>query len=116
MIAALVCGRAENQPFPGRNTFPLLGRPLMVYPLLAALHSAEAPRTYLSTDDPGMARVAQHAGAEIIERPPELGAASIPLENVIAHGYREIVRRLGIELEALVVLIANAPTVTDGLI
>jgi D-3-phosphoglycerate dehydrogenase len=116
MIAALVCGRAENQPFPGRNTFPLLGRPLMVYPLLAALHSIEIEHTFLTTDDPGMARVGQHHGAEIIHRPPELSAAGVPLEAVIQHGYREITQQVGGELEALVVMIANAPTVTNGLI
>ncbi|MBI5032974.1 MAG: hypothetical protein HZB51_20830 [Chloroflexi bacterium] len=116
MIAALVCGRAENQPFPGRNTFPLLGRPLMVYPLLAAQHSDEITRTFLSTDDAGMARVGKHYGAEIIERPAELNAPDATLEDVIQHGYQEIKVRLGDELEALVVLLANAPTVTNGLI
>jgi D-3-phosphoglycerate dehydrogenase len=116
MIAALICGRAENQPFPGRNTFPLLGRPLMVYPILAAIHSDEVKQAYLSTDDPGMARVARHHGAVVIDRPPELAGPSATLETVIEHGYREIVRRLGTELEALVVLLANAPTVTSGLI
>ena len=116
MIAALVCGRAENQPFPGRNTFPLLGRPLMVYPLLAAAHSAEVESVFLSTDDPGMAEVGRHSHADIIDRPPELRAADIPLERIIEHGYREITRWLSSELEALVVLLANAPTVTSGLI
>src|SRR2546427_921003 len=116
MIAALVCGRAENQPFPGRNTFPLLGRPLMVYPLLAAAHSAEVESVFLSTDDPGMAEVGRPSHADIIDRPPELRAADIPLERIIEHGYREITRWLSSELEALVVLLANAPTVTSGLI
>lgn len=116
MIAALVCGRTEKQPFPGRNTFPLLGRPLMVYPILAATHSAEVGRVFLSTDDPGMATVGRHHGAEVIDRPPELCAATTPLEDILAHGYCEITRRLGRKLEALVVLLANAPTVTSGLI
>lgn len=116
MIVALICGRAENQPFPGRNTFPLLGRPLMVYPLLAARHSAEVAHTFLSTDDAGMARVAAHHGAAVIERPPSLRAPSVPLEAIIAHAYGDITRQLGGELEALVVLLANAPTVTSDLI
>jgi D-3-phosphoglycerate dehydrogenase / 2-oxoglutarate reductase len=116
MIVALVCGRAENQPFPGRNTFPLLGRQLMVYPLLAALNSAQVDKVYLSTDDAGMARVANHTGAEVIERKNDSHSESATLEQVIQSGYIEIKNRLNEPIEALVVMLANAPTVTDKLI
>lgn len=114
MIVALVCGRAENQPFPGRNTFPLLGRPLMVYPLLAALNSKEVEKVYLSTDDAGMSRVARHAGAEVIERVNDTNSQT--LEQVIKSGYEEILSQTKEPIDALVVMIANAPTVTDKLI
>jgi D-3-phosphoglycerate dehydrogenase len=114
MIVALVCGRAENQPFPGRNTFPLLGRPLMVYPILAALNSAQVNKVYLSTDDAGMARVAKHTGAQVIER--KNNDEAFTLEQVIQNGYEEIKKQFNEPIEALVVMIANAPTVTDKLI
>lgn len=114
MIVALVCGRAENQPFPGRNTFPLLGRPLMVYPILAALNSTQVDKVYLSTDDAGMARVAKHTGAEVIER--KNNNETFTLEQAIQHGYEEIKKQFNEPIEALVVMIANAPTVTDKLI
>ena len=116
MIVALVCGRSEEKPFRGRNTFPLLDRPLMLYPILAAQNSINVTQVYLTTDDPGMMRIASHAGAEIIERPRELASGSTTIETVIEHGYREIVRRSNDNLDALVILIANAPTVTNGLI
>ncbi|HMZ27589.1 MAG TPA: cytidylyltransferase, partial [Elusimicrobiota bacterium] len=35
-MCALLLGRDGSQGFPGKNTHPLLGRPLMAYPLLAA--------------------------------------------------------------------------------
>jgi len=114
MIAAVICGRAENQPFSGRNTFPLLGRPLATYPMLAAVHSGEVGATFLSTDDAGLKRLGQHHGVEIIDRPVQLSGPDVPLEDVIAHAYTEIERRLAQPLEALVVLLANAPTVTSG--
>ena len=116
MIAALVCGRAESQPFPGRNIFPLMGRPLMVYPLLAAIHSKEVTNTFLSTDDEDMAVIGQHYGAEVIKRPAKLVGANGTLEEVLEHGYKEVISRLGDDLESLVVLLANAPTVTSDLI
>jgi len=116
VIAALVCGRKERRPFPGRNTFPLLGRPLMSYPLLAALNAADRPRVFLSTDDEAMAGIARHLGAGVIDRPEALRGDDHTLEEVIAHGYREIARAEGRAPEFLVVLLANAPTVTSGMI
>jgi D-3-phosphoglycerate dehydrogenase len=116
MIIALICGRAQSRFFSSRNTFPLLGRPLMVYPLLAAQHSKEVDHVYLSTDDDNMASIARHIGVGVIARPTELAADSIPIEDVIEHGYQEVRRILSQEIDALVVLIANAPTVTAELI
>src|SRR5581483_918532 len=114
MIAALICGRADGPGFPGRNTFPLFGRPLMVYAGLAAAHAAEVDRVFVTSDDAGMKRIAAHQGFEVIERPDELSGAEVPLEAVVAHGYAEICRALGREPEAIVVLLANAPTVTSA--
>ena len=88
----------------------------MVYPLLAAQHSEEVDHVYLSTDDANMSRIARHIGVDVIERSPELAADSVTLEDVIEHGYQEMRLQLNQEIEALVVLIANAPTVTAGLI
>src|SRR3954471_19163525 len=105
MIAALICGRADGDQFTGRNTFPLFGRPLMVYATLAALHASEVDRVFVTSDDEGMRRIAQHHGVETIERPSELAGSGVALKAVVQHGYDEICRRLGGELEALVVLL-----------
>lgn len=116
MIVALICGRKDKVRFPGRNTFPLLGRPLMVYPILAASNAREVTRVYLSTDDENMASIGGHHGCGLIDRPEELRAADVSLERVIAHGQEEIVQREGATPDFLVVLLANAPTVTAEMI
>ena len=36
MICALLLGREGSTGFPGKNIYPVLGRPLMAYPLMAA--------------------------------------------------------------------------------
>lgn len=59
MVVALVCGQADGKFFPGRNLFPLMGRPLMVYPLLAAQHARNVERVFLSTDTPSIERVSR---------------------------------------------------------
>lgn len=116
MIVAVIAGRLEDTRFPGRNTFPLLGRPLMVYPLLAAQHAASVARVYVSTDAPAIARIARHHGVGVIERPPELSGAGVPLEAILAQAFAHLTQVERLSVEALVVLLANAPTVTGALI
>lgn len=115
-VAALVCGRLDDGRFPGRNLFPLVGRPMMVYPILAAQHARLVDRVFVSTDAPAIERAARHWGADVIERPPTLAGPSATLEQILVHGYDAITKTLGEEPEALVVLLCNAPTVTGGLI
>jgi hypothetical protein len=113
-------GRAGSTGFPGKNTYPVLGRPLAAYPLLAAQNSRHVQRTYVSTDCPKITAVSREFGAEMIERPAELATKTALGEHVFVHGYQEIARRLaasgGGSLELLVLLFANAATVTGALI
>ena len=119
MIAALMIGRAGSTGFPGKNLYPILGRPLAEYPLLAARASRHVDRLYVSTDSPEIMEIGQRFGAESIERPPELATKAALGEDVFQHGYREIVKRLaaeGKEVELMVLLFANAATITGELI
>lgn len=111
MIAALLLGREGSKGFPGKNLHPILGRPMMVYPLLAARAAPEVERVYLSTDSEKMAKIARAHGAEVIDRPPELATDQALGEEAYAHGYREIRKRIGREPELLVLLFCNAPTI-----
>ena len=58
MVVALIAGQQEDKKFPGRNTFPLLGRPMMVYQILAAQHAEEVDHIFVTTDSPAIERVA----------------------------------------------------------
>ncbi len=119
MIAALLLGRAGSTGFPGKNLYPVLGRPLAAYPLLAAAESETVDRIYVSTDSPELAAIGAEHGAELIERPPELASPEALGEDAFAHGYGVIRDRLAAEgetLELVVLLFANAATVTGELI
>ena len=119
MIAALLLGRAGSTGLPGKNTRLVLGRPLMAYPLLAAQAARSVGRIYVSTDSDEIRRIGEEHGAEHIERPPELASPSALGEDAFRHGYEVIRDRLsaeGEELELLVLLFANAPTVSGELI
>lgn len=116
MIAALVIGREGSTGFPGKNTYPVLGRPLMAYPLLAARGARSVDAVYVSTDSPAIKSIGRSHGAEIIHRPPELCTASALGEDAFVHGYRHIRSVNREEVELMVLLFCNAPTVTPELI
>ncbi|MDA2932769.1 cytidylyltransferase [Acidobacteria bacterium AH-259-D05] len=118
-IAALLLGRGESIGFPGKNLYPVLGRPLMAYPLMAAQESKYVNRIYVSTDSEEIMAVGRRYGAEIIVRSPELCTPEALGEEAYAHGYGVIRDRLVEEektVELMALLLANAPTVTSELI
>lgn len=119
MICALAIGREGSRGFPGKNLVPVLGRPLMAYPLLAACQAPSVRRVYLSTDSKKMAEVGASFGARHIPRPAELATPAALGEEVFAHGHRFIRSELeaeGESLELLVLLFCNAATLTAELI
>lgn len=116
MVIALIAGQGEDKKFPGRNTFPLMGRPMMVYPILAAQHAAEVDRVFLTTDSPAIERVAAGLGVPSLPRSPEVSGPSVRLTEVVVEAAAQAAKAVGETPEAIVLLLCNAPTVTGGLI
>ena len=112
MIAALLLGREGSVGFPGKNTTPVLGRPMMAYPLLAARHAKSVDEVYVSTDSPSIREIAKEYGALLIDRPPELCTTTALGEDAYVHGYRHIRDVLKKEIELLVLLFCNGATIT----
>src|SRR5207244_1965828 len=103
-------GRAGSTGFPGKNIYPVLGRPLAAYPLMAAQNSRYVGRLFVSTDSPELMAIGRQFDADLIERPVRLATREALGEHVFVHGYREIVRRLAgtdVRLEVIVLLFAN---------
>jgi len=119
MICALIIGREGSVGFPGKNLYPVLGRPLIAYPMMAALNARSIDRTYVSTDSTRLAEIATAYGASVIARPDHLATASALGEDVFLHGY-DVIRyelaRDAMALEFVVLLFANAATVTAAAI
>jgi hypothetical protein len=111
MIAALLLGREGSIGFPGKNTCPVLGRPLMAYPLLAAMNSQYVDEVYVSTDSQEIEKIAISYGSFIIERPPELASRQALGEDAYVHGYRHMQNVLNKSVELVVLLFCNAATI-----
>lgn len=114
MIVAILMGREGSSGFPGKNTHPVLGRPMVHYPLAAAAAAVSVERIYVTTDSPGIRAVADGFGARLIDRPAALCGGGALGEDVYRHAHGVIAAELAAEgrtPELYVLLMANAPTI-----
>ena len=111
MIVALLIGREGSIGFPGKNVYPVLGKPLMAYPLLAANNAKLVDKVYISTDSEKIKSIGREYGAEIIDRPPELSTKEALGEDAFVHGYHTIKERTRAKLDLIVLLFCNAATI-----
>lgn len=111
MIVALMLGRDGSKGFPGKNTFPILGRPMMSYPLMAARAAKNVDEIYVSTDSLKIAQVAREFNAQIIDRPRELATSGALGEDAYVHGFEYIRDTLNKSVELIILLFCNAPTI-----
>lgn len=117
MIVALLLGRKGSIGFPGKNTFPIFGKPLAWYPMNIAKRTPEIEKVYLSTDDPELMKIAIEEGVEVIERPPHLATKEALGEHAYQHGFSVIRdRNPGVTIDFIVLLFCNAATVNSNTI
>jgi len=112
--AAILLGRKGSEGFPGKNTHPVLGRPLAWYALRAASEALGPEACFLSTDDEALKRIAWDLGMGVIERPEELATREALGEDAFAHAW-SVVRAI-LRVDILALMFCNAPTVTPGII
>lgn len=110
MIYALLLGREGSSGFPGKNVYPVLGRPLMVYPLLAALNSKYVDKVFVSTDSRKIKEITKQYGAEVIDRPVYLCTKEALGEDAYLHGYNWIKEHISSDIELMILLFCNAAT------
>ena len=117
MIVSLLVGRKGSVGFPGKNTYPVLGRPMAEYQILAVKNCKSIDKAYFSTDDPELMTLAQKHNIEVIERPPELCTKEALGEDAFKHGYEEIARRNPEHIIEMITLhFCNAPTILPSTI
>lgn len=108
MIAALILGRGGSVGFPGKNTYKVVGRPMMEYAILAAKNTPEIDEIYVSTDSEEIKEIGRRNGVNIIDRPAYLCTKEAKHQDAMVHGY-EYVKNLGKDVEMVVLLQCNAP-------
>ena len=109
MIGAILIGREGSKGFPGKNTYPVLGRPLMAYPLMAAKNTDLIDEVYISTDSEKIIDVAKNFDVNVINRPDYLCTDEALGEDAFVHGYKHIKYELKKDIDIVVLLFCNAP-------
>ncbi len=94
---------------------PVGGRPLVAYPLQAALDAERVDRVLVSTDGAAIAEVTRQMGCELIERPPELAGDQVNHGDVIRHAVEWLDERSP-ELANVVLLLGNTVMIDGELI
>lgn len=111
MRVAVVPARGGSKRIPRKNVRPFHGRPMIAWPLDAALRSGLFDRVIVSTDDDEVAACSRAAGAEVpFARPAELATDHTPTADVIAHAI-DWLRASGEDPSAVCCLYATAPFV-----
>ena len=69
---AIIPARGGSKRLPRKNILPVLGRPMLYYPVRAALDSGCFDRVIVSSEDQEVRHAALDAGAQVINRPDHL--------------------------------------------
>lgn len=105
-IAALLTGRGNNT-LKDKNVLPVLGKPLLYYPAMAARSCELITDFYVSSDDEKILNAAAECGYKKILRPAELALPTAQHVDAIVHALK-LMKEDGVEPDILVVLLANS--------
>lgn len=105
-IVALLTGRGNNT-LKDKNVLPVLGKPLLYYPAMAAKSCKLISDFYVSSDDEKILNAAVQCGYKKIRRPDELALPTAQHVDAIIHALM-IMKEDGVIPDILVVLLANS--------
>ena len=105
-VVALLTGRGNNT-LKDKNVLPVLGKPLLYYPAMAAKNCKLITDFYVSSDDIKILNAAAGCGYKKIIRPEELALPTAQHIDAIKHALG-IMKKDGVEPDILVVLLANS--------
>lgn len=120
MRVAVIPARGGSKRIPGKNIRTFVGRPIIVWPIKAALSSGLFDKVVVSTDDAEIAEVARAAGALVpFMRPENLSDDYADTKSVVCHAISGL--KLKTEIKAQVCCIyptsvfADAQLLKEGL-
>ncbi len=108
-VLAVIPARGGSKGIPRKNLALLAGKPLVAYSIEAARRSKTVERVVVSTDDPEIAGVSRHYGAEVVERPAELSGDKSSSESALLHVLDHLNRSENYKPDLVVFLQCTSP-------
>lgn len=91
---AIIPARGGSKRIPRKNIKPFCGKPMLAYPIEAALEAESIQRVVVSTDDPVIAATAEKLGAEApFIRPEALADDFTTTVPVVKHAIEQLSQR-----------------------
>jgi YrbI family 3-deoxy-D-manno-octulosonate 8-phosphate phosphatase len=111
---AIIPARGGSKALPRKNVLPLAGKPLLGWTIEAAQHAKLVEQVVVSTDNPEIAEVSEHYGAEVVWRPASISGDLSPSEEAILHALDTMEKKYG-RLPAITTFLqCTAPLTTDA--
>ena len=108
-VLGIIPARGGSKGVPGKNIKPLLGKPLIVHTLEAAMAS-RLSRVIVSTDSAEITETAKKWGAEVpFVRPAELSGDNATSISVAIHALQEMEKQTGEIFDAVMLLQPTTP-------
>lgn len=79
---AIIPARGGSKRLPRKNILPLLGRPMLSYPIKTALKTKMFDQVIVSTEDVEIKEKAKEAGAVVMDRPEHLAGDRVGVVDV----------------------------------
>ena len=92
---AIIPARGGSKRLPRKNILPVLGQPVLFYPVQAAIQSGMFDQVIVSTEDDEIKACAKNAGAIVMDRPSDLALDDVGVVQVCEHVL------VGLEMEGI---------------
>jgi len=116
MKIAVIPARGGSKRIPKKNIKDFCGKPIIAYSVQAALDSGCFDQVIVSTDDPKIASVARHHGADVpFMRPAQISDDYTGTNAVVKHAIKWFLNN-GKSVEYACCIYATAPFVTSDFI
>jgi CMP-N-acetylneuraminic acid synthetase len=113
MAVVVLPARGGSKRFPRKNIAPLAGRPLLAYPILAALKAKTIDGVYVSTEDDEIASVAKQWGASVpFRRPADLAGDQVTADAAVSDMLRRLREEQGLAIDIVVLIQPTSPFIT----